>query len=216
MEETNPYIEQLKDHDDHETAMQKSNTDRGRAALCLFLLCCILGYANIYQLRRPLPAPLIYSVDTQGQVVTRMLRKAHEIPDDDPGKQAGIRRLIRDWVENYQTRPRDKEVTAMSANSVLRASAGPALVQLRSELRAEDIFAHIEKEQVYADMILEPVYLAGNSWQAQWVRTVRVRGQEKREEWTGTFQIEQNNEWVTGYDPYGLRVVDWNVKPLGR
>lgn len=216
MEETSPYIEQLKELDEPIAAMQKSNTDRGKAIVCLFLLCCILGYGNIYQLRQPLPAPLIYSVDSQGQVVTRMLRKAHEIPDDDPGRQAAIRRLIRDWVENYQTRARDKEVTAMSANSVLRASAGPALVKLRTEMRPEDIFAHLEKQQVYADMTLDPVYLAGNSWQAQWVRTVRVRGQEKREEWTGTFQVQQNDEWVTGYDPYGIRVVDWNVKPLGR
>ena len=104
----------------------------------------------------------------------------------------------------------------MGANSVLRASAGAGLVKLRAELRAEDIFAHIEKEQVYVDMPLDPVFLAGNSWHAEWIKTTQTRGQKTPEQWQGSFQVAQSDEWVTGYDPYGLRVVDWHVKPLSR
>jgi type IV secretory pathway TrbF-like protein len=218
MAETNPYLENMRKDDQHEEDMQRTIRDRGRTAAIGFLLLSIALAGNFYQLQQAKVVPYIHQVDSHGEVVTRLLLRPDEIPSDDPLRQALIRKYIHDWVENARVRSIDRNLTAKGLTSAARASAGPALVKLRTGLVTEDPFARIKKETVEVLMPKSPIHLAGDTWQAEWqeVVTGQSGAETKKENWTGSFTLAQQDDWVTNKNPLGLRVVNWTAEPFGK
>src|SRR5678816_4059273 len=163
MGETSPYDDQIRGADTLEEALRRTIRDRGRMVWMMFVILVLVSTANIYQLTIPKNVPFIHNVDSNGTVVTRILRRPEEIPADDPGRRAFIRQAIQDWVQGARIRSLDKKLMADGINTALRLSAGVAAVNLSNSIKKEDVFKRVEREKVYVNMSRLPVLLAGNT-----------------------------------------------------
>jgi len=217
--ETSPYDEIIRGADTLEEALRRTIRDRGRMVWMMFVILVLVSSANIYQLTIPKNIPLIHNVDSNGTVVTRILRRPEEIPPDDPGRRAFVKKAIQDWVQGAKTRSIDKVLMSKGINTALRLSAGVAAVNLSNSIQKEDVFKRVEREKVYVNMPKFPVLLAGDTWQAEWEEEVRgaVSNMEmRRENWSGSFQIAAQDAWVTDLNPYGIKIVDAHPAPLSK
>jgi len=217
--ETSPYDEIIRGADTLEEALRHTIRDRGRMVWMMFVILILVSTANIYQLTIPKNIPFIHNVDSNGTVVTRILRRPEEISSDDPGRRAFIKRAIQDWIQGARTRSIDRNLMSAGINTALRLSAGVVGVNLSNEIRKEDVFKRVTREKVYVNMPKLPVPLAGDTWQAEWEE--EVRGAEnnmeiRRENWSGSFQIAAQDAWVTDLNIYGIRVIDAHPAPLSK
>ncbi len=209
------YIDVIKGEETREESLQRTILDRGRIAFAAFSLLAVSVCGNVYQMRQVRIIPYINTVSEQGEVVSRLLLRPEEIPQDDPYRQAFIRDQIEKWIVNYRTRSSDKKTTAMGITSVIRASAGPALVKVRAEIKPEDLFEQIKKETVHVILpeYKPPIHLIGDSWQTEWEEVTTSNNSETRRKFSATFQIAQQDDWIAYRNPYGIRIV--NFTPQG-
>ena len=218
--ESDPYDEFLQVEDDREALMQQAIRTGRRTNVMLWVIILALAYANIYQLTQTKIVPFVNSVDEHGQVVARKLLLARDIPPDDEHRQAFISDFIKKWVVGSRLRSVDKKVTAGGINAALAGSAGPALANLQTELHVEDVWKRItvKRESVEVLMPKWPVYLGGESWQAEWEEVVTgATGIEiSRQNYAGRFRVAQQDQWVTIGNPYGIHVVEASRQPFNK
>jgi len=215
---SDPFVAAMMGADQHEADMQKQIRDRGLGFFLLWFLLMGSVYGNLYQLRQPKNIPYIHNVTEAGEVVPRILLRPEEVPPDDPRKLAFTKNFLRNWVTNARLRSLDISYTIKGINSALRTAAGPAQISLSADVKKEDVAARVKHETVDVEMSKLPVWLAGNTWRAEWVEiTKNATGSEtKRETWSGTFQLAEQVDWINGTDPYGIHVVGKSWAPDGK
>lgn len=214
--ETSPYVEFLKGERTHEELLLARIRDRGRMAVSLGVLLIIAISGFVYQLRLPKQVPYINNVDSHGQVVSRLLLRPEEVPANDPNKQAATRTFLKYWIDGARIRSIDREATGKGLTTALRISKGPALTKLRMETNADEIFKLLEKERVEVLMPKDPIQLPGtNTWIAEWDEIIRGSNNQvlRRQECSGSFTFAQQDDWVNGYNAYGLGIIDWSIQP---
>lgn len=212
----NPYLEQMRGHDDHETALQHAKRDRGITAIGLFVLLAGSVYGNLYQMQQVKEIHHLTQVDEHGRVVSSLLRRTDQIPASDPLKVIMLQRYISDQVKDWRARPLDKQFLAVSLNTALQRTAGPAGGKFETALEKESPFARIKNERVEVKLKGIPIALTPSVWQAEWWENVTdASGRPVRTDlFTGRFQLAEKPEWVTPDNVFGVRIVDWGVDQL--
>lgn len=217
-EVADPYDDFLKIEDDREALMQQAIRKGTRINIFLSVLLVAMIYANIYQLRQVKLIPFVDSVDEHGQVVTRPLVLAKDVKPEDPKRIDFISNYIRNWVIGGRKRSTDKDVTAGGIRQALLDSEGPAFTNLRNEINTEDVWNRIDikRETVKILMPKWPAHVPGtNTWQAEWEEIVITgSGVERRQMYSGTFQIAAQDNWVRRGNSYGIKIVDASREPF--
>lgn len=212
------YDDFLKVEDDREALIQQALRKGTRINIFLSVLLVAMVYANIYQLRQVKFVPFVDSVDEHGQVVTRPLVLAKDVPPEDPHRLAFISNYIKNWVIGGRKRSTDRDGTAGGIRAAILGSAGRARVSLQNELRTEDVWKRIDvkRETVKVEMPKWPAHFPGtNTWQAEWEEVVTTSsGVERRQKYSGTFQIAQQDNWIQPGNSYGIGIVDASREPI--
>jgi type IV secretory pathway TrbF-like protein len=220
LEIADAYDDFLKIEDDREALREKAIRRGLYTNIALAVLLAGMVYANIYQLQQIKLVPFIDSVDEHGQVVTRPLVPAKDVPPEDPKRTDFVSNYVRNWVINGRKRSTDKDVTAGGIRAALLDSAGPAHNKLRNEINEEDVWKRIDVKRETVNVLMPkwPAHIPGtNTWQAEWEEVVTTpSGGEKRQMYSGTFQIAQQDNWVRPGNAYGVKVVTASREPIYR
>jgi len=204
--------------DSHEEDMRREIRKGMRTNFLLFLLLIGMIYANIYQLRQTKLVPFISEVDQHGEVVVRKLIPAKDVSEDDSPRKKFTSDYIKKWVINGRFRSSDKDVTGGGIRSALNGAAGPARINLAMEIKAEEVWKRIDqkRERVQVLMLKWPAHVGGKTWQAEWeeVTTGPSYIEPKRQMYSGTFEIVQQDNWITMDNPWGIHVVNATREPF--
>ena len=214
------YDDFLKIEDDREALREKAIRRGTYANIALTVLLTGMVYANIYQLQQTKLVPFIDSVDEHGQVVTRPLVLAKDVPPEDPRRIDFISNYVRNWVIGGRKRSTDKDGTAGGIRTALLDSAGPAHLKLRNEIHEEDVWKRIDVKRETVNVLMPkwPAHIPGtNTWQAEWEEVVTTpSGGNKRQMYSGTFQVAQQDNWIRPGNAYGVKIVNASREPLYR
>ncbi len=214
--EANPYLEQMKGHNNHENDMQQAKRDRGVVALGLFIVLVGSAYGNIYLMRQVKEVHHIIAVDDHGRPVSTLLRRTDEVPPEDPLKQVMIRQYVAEWVANFRARPMDKSFLAIGLNTARQHTAGPAWAKFNTAYAEEKPWERIEKERVEVEAKGQPIRLTPTRWQAEWWEKITNQNGNatRKEEFVGWVQLAEKAEWATSDNPFGMRIIDWGIQEI--
>jgi len=196
--------------------LRKAQRGWQATSVMLFVIVVGLGYGLHAQMKLPKQIPYVAVVDQiTGETVPRFLARPEELPSDT--KESMSREWLEREIRNFRFRSIDKAVTSGGIKEALRGMAGPGLDKARASLWKEEVWKRLEKESVAVEMPRLPVFLAGETWQAEWTEVVTGRtGKEERVEFVGTFQLAEQPDWVAARNLLGLRVVGWTIGPKGK
>lgn len=178
---TNPYTNARRSWNSHVGSVMEYST----LAIFFSLICLLITLAAvgglIYISSQSKFIPLVYRQDCNGNTIS--MTRADHIPDV---KVDNYRTAVADWINNIRLVTPDAEV---QRKSILRtysylAPNDPATVKANEYLNASqevNPFSRAANETVSVD-IKSVIQQSKDSWQVDWIETVRARDGSPKEE----------------------------------